>query len=120
MVKPRGGEKGLADKFMRTGFGERGDRYGSGRPAPDSGAADARRKAIPPEKTHAEEYYFTKQMNGKTPMIVVLTDGETLRGWIEWYDQHCVKLNRLDAPNLLLYKHSIRYMYKDPEAEGRE
>lgn len=49
-------------------------------------------------------------------MVVVLTDGEQLEGLIEWYDRDCLKLNRVGAPNLLLFKHSIKYMYKaEPE-----
>ena len=45
-------------------------------------------------------------------MVVVLTDGETLHGVIEWYDKCCLKLNREDGANLLLYKPCIKYMYK--------
>ncbi len=74
-----------------------------------------RRKQTPPEQTNAEEFYYLKQMTAKTPMVVVLTDGEELRGWIEWYDRGSIKLNRQGAPNLLLLKHSIRYMFKEEE-----
>lgn len=75
----------------------------------------AAKKGTPPEQTNAEQFYYSKQMQGKTHMIVVLTDGEQLEGVIEWYDRECLKLNRIGAPNLLLFKHSIKYMYK---AEG--
>ncbi|MEE9235856.1 MAG: hypothetical protein V3U28_10505 [Candidatus Acidoferrales bacterium] len=77
------------------------------------GGQPARRKPIPPEQTHAEEFYYVKQMQARTPMVVVLTDGEVLRGTIEWYDRTCIKLTRTSAPNLLLYKTNIRYIYKD-------
>ena len=74
------------------------------------------KKTTPPEQTNAEQFYYSKQMQGKTHMIVVLTDGEQLEGMIEWYDRECLKLNRVGAPNLLLYKHCIKYMYKaEPE-----
>ncbi len=72
----------------------------------------ARKKVPPPYETHAENYYYLKQMNKKTPMAIVLTDGEEVRGYIEWYDRYCLKLNREDAPNLLVFKNSIKYMYK--------
>jgi sRNA-binding regulator protein Hfq len=75
----------------------------------------AAKKGTPPEQTNAEQFYYSKQMQGKTHMVVVLTDGEQLEGMIEWYDRECLKLNRTGAPNLLLFKHSIKYMYK---AEG--
>ncbi len=74
------------------------------------------KKSTPPDQTNAEQFYYSKQMQGKTHMVVMLTDGEQLEGVIEWYDRDCLKLNRIDAPNLLLYKHCIKYMYKaDPE-----
>ncbi len=43
-------------------------------------------------------------MAAKTPMVVVLNDGEEIRGWIEWYDKHCLKVNRERGPNLLIPK----------------
>lgn len=91
------------------------------RMAPPDGKEPIRRpptakKGTPPEQTNAEQFYYSKQMQGKTHMVVVLTDGEQLEGVIEWYDRECLKLNRNGAPNLLLYKHCIKYMYKaEPE-----
>jgi host factor-I protein len=74
------------------------------------------KKSAPPDQTNAEQFYYTKQMQAKTHMVIVLTDGEQLEGLIEWYDRDCLKLNRVGAPNLLLFKHSIKYMYKsEPE-----
>jgi host factor-I protein len=73
------------------------------------------RKAAPPEQTNAENFYYQKQMQSKTPMVIVLRDGEYLHGVIEWYDKNCLKINRTGAPNLIVYKPSIKYMYKDGE-----
>jgi host factor-I protein len=73
------------------------------------------RKQAPPDQTNAENYYFIKQMQNKTAMVVMLDDGTELSGWIEWYDKDCVKLNRNDGPNLMIYKHCIRYMFKAEE-----
>jgi len=72
----------------------------------------AKKKPHPPFDTFAENYYYLKQMNKKTPMAVVLEDGETIEGYIEWYDRNCIKVNRNNAPNLLIYKSSIKYLYK--------
>jgi sRNA-binding regulator protein Hfq len=44
-----------------------------------------------------------------------MTDGEVIRGWIEWYDRTCIKVNREGAPNLLISKHCIKYMHKQEE-----
>jgi len=77
-----------------------------------------RRKPVPPEQTNAESFYYIKQMNSKTPMVLILQDGEELRGVIEWYDKHCLKLNRIDKPNILIPKHNIKYMHKENEIKG--
>jgi len=76
------------------------------------------KKTYPPTDTGAENYYYLKQMSKKTPMAVVFQDGETLEGYIEWYDRNCIKLNREGAPNLLVYKNALKCMYK--LSEGKE
>jgi len=70
------------------------------------------KKVSPPDQTNAENFYYIKQMQSKTPMSIVLKDGETLKGVIEWYDKHCIKVNREGEPNLLIYKSNIKYMHK--------
>ena len=77
------------------------------------------RKTAPPEETHAEASWYLKQMATRTPVVVLLADGEELRGVVEWYDRACIKLNRSGQPNLLLFKHAIKYAYKDPAAGRR-
>jgi host factor-I protein len=71
------------------------------------------KKPAPPDQTHAENFYWVKQMQAHTPVVVVLTDGENLHGSIEWYDRDCIKLTRTGNPNLLIYKQVIKYIYKD-------
>lgn len=78
------------------------------------------KKTAPPEQTHAENFYYQKQMQTKTSMVVVLQDDEEIHGVIEWYDKYCLKINRDAEPNLLIYKPSIKYMYKESEAIGRK
>lgn len=80
------------------------------------GARVQRKKPTPPEQTSAESFYYLKQMQARTPMVVVLDGGESIRGVIEWYDKNCIKVHRPNEPNLLIMKTSVRYMYKDPEA----
>ncbi len=79
-----------------------------------------RKKPAPPEQTNAENFYYVKQMQSKTPMVVVLQDGEEIRGVIEWYDKNCIKVHRPGAPNLLVYKPSIKYLYKQNEMDEKE
>ena len=85
--------------------------------APQSPAQ--RKKPAPPEQTHAENFYYVKQMQARTAVAVVLNDGEILRGTLEWYDRDCIKLTRFGSPNLLVFKHCIKYMYKDGD-EGTD
>jgi sRNA-binding regulator protein Hfq len=73
-----------------------------------------------PEQTHAEAFYFQKQMQARTSMVLVLKNGEEVHGWIDWYDRNCVKINRSGQPNLLIYKQSIRYIFKAGENNGRK
>ena len=62
------------------------------------------KKSAPPDQTNAENFYYVKQMQSKTPMTIVLKDTEIIHGVIEWYDRTCLKVNREGAPNLLLFK----------------
>ena len=52
------------------------------------------KKPAPPEQTNAENFYYQKQMQSRTPMVIVLRDGEEVHGIIEWYDRNCIKVNR--------------------------
>jgi host factor-I protein len=98
----------------RTDAGERRERMTSA-----TAAASTAKKTPPPEQTHAENFYYQKQMQSKTPMVIVTHDGEELHGIIEWYDRFCIKLNRNSGtPNLLVYKACIKYMFKEGEQNG--
>ena len=57
------------------------------------------KKPVPPDQTNAENFYYVKQMQSKTPMVIVLGDGEEIRGMIEWYDKSCIKVNRNGQTN---------------------
>jgi sRNA-binding regulator protein Hfq len=79
----------------------------------------AGKKPAPPEQTNAENFYYQKQMQSRTPMVIVLRDGEEIHGIIEWYDRNCIKVNREDGePNLMIYKPAIKYMFKEGENQG--
>ena len=95
-------------KLIRPSFNEIKEQLNSPR-------RNNQKKPVPPDQTNAENFYYVKQMQSKTPMVFVLRDGETLRGVIEWYDKTCLKVNRDGEPNLLLYKPNIKYMYKDEQ-----
>jgi len=96
-------------KLIRPSFNEAKAEVKSQRPQPRGGP----KRTSPPEQTNAENFYYLKQMQSKTPMSIVLRDGEILKGVIEWYDKDCLKVNRDGgAPNLLVFKSNIKYMHK--------
>jgi len=107
-------------KLIRPSIGDAASRTRETPSVRAGSMASGRKAGLPPDQTNAETFYYLKQMGTKTPMIVVLMDGEVLRGWIEWYDKLCVKFNRDRGPNLLLMKHAIKYMYKEEEERGPE
>jgi hypothetical protein len=78
-------------------------------------SAQVRKRTPPPMETNAELFYYKKQIDAHTLMIIVLRDGEEIEGTIEWYDRGALKVNRKTAPNLLLLKRNIKYMYKGDE-----
>jgi len=92
------------------------------RESSSSGAAAAAaalgRKKIPPAETSAEIFYYKKQMDQHTLMVIVLVDGEEIEGTIEWYDRSALKINRRGAPNIMLLKHNIKYMFKAEDRDG--
>ncbi len=130
-------EHGMEMKEMESTVARRapeGDDFGNrklirpslARPESNGGPAGVERrdrparKNPPAEQTHAENFYYQKQMQSKTPMVIVLKDGEQVHGFIEWYDRNCIKITRLGQSNLLIYKPAIKYMYKESENTGRK
>jgi host factor-I protein len=108
--KPHGleGDTSMNRKLIRPNLSEIKDKM----------KIDAAKKRMhPPTDTFAENYYYLKQMNKKTRVAVVFIDGEVLEGFIEWYDRNCIKLNRDNAPNLLVFKSRIKYIYKLDEGK---
>ena len=99
----------MNDHRERPDRPERSDRDRHDRPAGGG------RKVAPPEQTNAENFYYQKQMQSKTPMVIVLRDGEEIHGMIEWYDKSCLKVARNGQTNLLIYKPAIKYMFKEGE-----
>jgi sRNA-binding regulator protein Hfq len=62
------------------------------------------------ESSHAEAFYFQKQMQSQTLMVFVMDDGELIEGYIEWYDRNAIKVRH--SGRTLIYKSSIKYLYK--------
>ena len=83
-------------------------------------SVQVRKRVPPPSETNAELFYYKKQIDAHTLMVLVLQDGEEIEGTIEWYDRGALKVNRKEAPNLLVLKHNIKYMFKADERDGND
>jgi host factor-I protein len=117
-VQPRDRANGAGARISGGGSDNAG--HAPGRASQQSAASAAvqvRKRVPPPVETNAEIFYYKKQIDAHTPMIIVLQDGEEIEGTIEWYDRGALKVNRKSAPNLLILKHNVKYMYKADERE---
>jgi sRNA-binding regulator protein Hfq len=84
-------------------------------PQQHSSPVQVKKRIPPPNETNAEIFYYKKQIDAHTVMVIVLLDGEEIEGTIEWYDRGALKVNRKGAPNLLVLKRNIKYIYKAEE-----
>ena len=67
-----------------------------------------RQKAPPPGETGQEALYLRSLSDRQVPVQVKLHDGETVSGWIEYFDDRMIRLTREGKPNLFIYKNQIR------------
>lgn len=67
-----------------------------------------RQKNAPPGETGQEAQYLRSLSERQVPVHVKLRDGETVSGWIEYFDDRMIRLTREGKPNLFIYKHQIR------------
>jgi host factor-I protein len=67
-----------------------------------------RSKTPPPGETGQEALYLRSLSDRQVNVQVKLRDGETVRGWIEYFDEGMLRLTREGKPNLFIYKHQIR------------
>lgn len=78
-----------------------------------SNSGGKRGRTPPPEETF-EEAAFLKLLGEKQRAVSIkLLDGQTVRGWIEYYDKNMVRLTREGAPNLFIFKHEIMYIAEE-------
>ena len=72
------------------------------------GGSRRKQKSHPPQtETGQEAIYLRALSERQTPVVVQLRGGESLHGWIEYFDDRMIRLTREDKPNLFIYKHQI-------------
>jgi len=70
-------------------------------------------KSPPPEETFEEAAYLRQLGEKQKGVSIKLEGGETVKGWIEYYDKNMIRLTREGAPNLFIFKHEIMYIAED-------
>ena len=78
-----------------------------------------RSKTPPPGETGQEALYLRSLSERQVNVTVKLRDGETVRGWIEYFDDGMLRLTREGKPNLFIYKHQIRTITEVGQAAPR-
>ena len=67
-----------------------------------------RSKSVPAGESGQEALYLRFLSEKQVPVQVKLRDGETVSGWIEYFDERMIRLTREGQPNLFIYKEQIR------------
>jgi len=68
-----------------------------------------RRSKIPPPGDTGQEALYLRSLSDRQVVVnVKLRDGETARGWIEYFDDTMIRLTREGQQNLFIYKSQIR------------
>ena len=69
-----------------------------------------------PAETYREAAYLRYLAHTQTPVVVKLISGETVKGFIEYYDQRFIRVTRQGEPNLFIFKSKIKYLYEEQPA----
>jgi host factor-I protein len=67
-----------------------------------------RSRTPPPGDTGQEALYLRSLSDRHVSVQIQLRDGETIDGWIEYFDDGMIRITRDGHPNLFIYKHQIR------------
>jgi len=77
---------------------------------PDAAHTKPKSKSAALDSTNQEVAYLKSLTEKQQPVAIKLVDGETVRGWIEYYDRNMLRLTREGQPNLFIFKHQIAHM----------
>lgn len=87
--------------------------------APTASNHSKKPKAPPPEDTYEESLYLKLLGEKQKTVTVKLMGGETVKGWIEYYDKSMIRLTREGEPNLFIFKHEIMYIAEENSARKK-
>ena len=78
-----------------------------------------RGKKTPPLGETGQETLYLRFLSEKQVRVTVkLRDGESVHGWIEYFDDTMIRITREGRPNLFIYKHQIRTISERGQREA--
>jgi host factor-I protein len=84
---------------------------------PFPGSSRKRQKSPPPGDTGQEALYLRSLSERQVTVNIRLRDGETVTGWIEYFDDRMIRITRQNKPNLFIYKEQIRTITEQPRRD---
>lgn len=70
------------------------------------------------DQTGLEALYLKTLMEEETPIVVVLTSGEKIKGLVKYYDKDTFSFGPSDgSPKLFVRKDGVKYLYEVPSEE---
>jgi sRNA-binding regulator protein Hfq len=78
------------------------------------------RRELPTEKTGMETNYIVNLVRKRTPLVVKLTSGEEIRGYIQYYDKDFIRVTCPDRNRYFIFKHDIKYWYEETVSPDRK
>ena len=103
-----GEDRPLREAVRHLTPSEQMPRLGYNRGMASENAARRSKKLPPPGDTGQEAAYLRFLSEKQVPVTVKLRDGESVSGWIEYFDDRMIRLTREGHPNLFIYKQQIR------------
>jgi len=76
----------------------------------------SRIRVLPPVATHAEAYYYQKQIDAETMMVAALVGGGEVRGRLVWYDRDGLGFELDDGRQVAVPKREVKYLHKQAVA----
>ena len=78
-----------------------------------------RSKRVPPAGETGQEALYLQFLSEKQVRVIVkLRDGESVSGWIEYFDDTMIRLTREGKPNLFIYKGQISTIREAARRDG--
>lgn len=83
------------------------------------GILTTREQVVPPDVTNAEEFYYAKQIEAGSELVVVTLGGD-VRGRLTWFDDDAIALELRSGGERVIPKSDIKYLYKyEPPSRAR-